>query len=311
MTARSSADVREGGQWSPRQRAKNDLLYAAALGALALGHLPRAALLSLGRFVGRAIHFSSPALRHIAERQIARALPERDAVSLARACFVELGAQLADALATTARGDTTLLEIAAHDRDVLAAAVAEGRGVVLASAHLGPFERVARTLAAHAPLSVVARESYDPRLMRIYARLRPYDAIYRGAAGAGVRMLRALRSGRVLGIPMDLRTRAESVAAPFLGDDEAPTAVGPARLALRTGARVLVATAERTHGQALAVTVTPIDTRDLSPSSPADEIELTRRINHELSARIVALPTMWPWMHARSAQEAEVFSAWA
>ena len=75
----------------------------------------------------------------------------------------------------------------------------------------------AATLAAAVPLSVVARESYDPRLGYVYQRLRRYDTVYRGAPGAGMRMMRVLRRGAVLGIPMDLRTRAPIAIAPGIG----------------------------------------------------------------------------------------------
>jgi hypothetical protein len=59
------------------------------------------------------------------------------------------------------------------------------------------------------------------------------DVIWRSRPGASARILRALRGGHVLGVPMDLRSRVPSCDAPFLGR-VAPTPVGPARIALRT-----------------------------------------------------------------------------
>jgi KDO2-lipid IV(A) lauroyltransferase len=93
---------------------------------------------------------------------------------------------------------------------------------------------------------------------------------------------------------MDLRTRATSIAARLFGQP-AMTPVGPARLALRTGAPVVVCTVERQpETGVLAVTCTRIATADLS-----DESVLTALINAELERRIRTAPDLWLWMHDR------------
>ncbi len=149
-------------------------------------------------------------------------------------------------------------------------------------------------------MTAIAREPYDPRLAALYERLRSgrgVPVIYRGHPGAAARMLRTLRGGGVLGVPMDLRSRVPSIDVPFLGR-EAPTPVGPARLALRTGAAVVVGTVAPDLAQGLRVTCAEIPTNDLVAGA-AGERTLTARINAELEARILALPEEWPWMHDR------------
>jgi len=74
--------------------------------------------------------------------------------------------------------------------------------------------------------------------------------------------------------------------------------VGPARIALRTGAPVVVGTAAPDQGGGWIVTATRIRTDDLG-SSGEDAVELTARINAELSRRIRAMPHAWVWMHDR------------
>ncbi len=164
---------------------------------------------------------------------------------------------------------------------------------------LGPWERVAVTLIdAGFALTTIARESYDPRLTPLYDRLRGthgVGSIYRGERGAAFRIVRTLREGKLLGIPMDLRSRVPSIDIPFLGRP-APTPIGPARIALRTKAAVVVGTAARDEAGEWLLTMTRIDTGDLvSPATHA----LTERINLELSTRIRALPDAWIWMHPR------------
>ena len=232
-------------------------------------------------------------------QNVARAMPEMDARArgpFVRRVYRELGALLGETVASLdRRRSLPPLPFLPGARECLEAAIAEGRGVVFASAHLGPWERVASSLvAAGIPLTVVAREPYDPRLASIYDALRSrrgVRTIYRGATGAGIALVRVLRRGHVLGVPMDLASRVESVDVPFLGSP-APTPVGPARLALRTGAAVVVGTAARAPDGTLGIAFERIE-----PSS--SERELTARINAELSRRIRAMPEAWVWMHRR------------
>jgi KDO2-lipid IV(A) lauroyltransferase len=219
---------------------------------------------------------------------------------IARRAYVELGGYLGESVALLGGRPLSSLPIADDSRREIDAAIAEGRGVVFASAHLGPWERVAGSLiAAGIPLTTVAREGYDPRFTRILDRLRGaigVRAIYRGGPGAHMRILRTLRKGGVLGAPMDLRSRVPSVTAPFFGIP-ADTPLGPSRIALRTGAPVIVGTAAP-GPFGLRITVTRIDAAGLAANAQGEAI-LTARINAELSCRILAFPEGWVWMHRR------------
>jgi KDO2-lipid IV(A) lauroyltransferase len=298
-------DVREGGSWSPLQRTKNTAIWLLASMALAAARpLPPSVLRALGRVLGVVAHRLAGSARHTALRNVALALPQLDEGErqrLVARCFVTLGAQLGETVAMMRPGTVDPLPIAPEALAAFDRARAKGRGVLFVSAHLGPWERVAASLVAvGVPLVTIARESYDPRLSRIYERLRAahgVDVIWRSRPGASARILRALRGGRVLGVPMDLRSRVPSCDTPFLGH-AAPTPVGPARIALRARCPVLVGTAAPGNDGGLRVTVTPIDTDGL-PVDGDGPIELTRRINLELSSRILALPHVWVWMHER------------
>jgi len=303
------ADLREGGRWTVVQRAKNDALWALAAVVLhGLRPWPLPALRALGRALGEAAFLFAASARRTAAHNLARAMPQTDARArraLARRCFATLGESLGDTVALLAGRDPPRpLALTDEARATLECARAEGRGVLFASAHLGPWENVAASLvAAGFPLVTLARESYDPRFSRLYERLRRRTGvavIWRAERRAAYAILRTLRRGGVLGMPMDLRSRVPSIAAPFLGCP-AETAVGPARIALRSGAAVVVGTAAPAGGanaEPLVVTATRVETMDLA----ADEIgaaTLTARINDELSRRILALPHAWVWMHPR------------
>ncbi len=300
MSSAGVRDLREGGRWSTAQRLKNDALYLVTISALAIAErFPPRAARALGRGLGLVAWALAPSLRRTARANVTRALPEiapRDRAAFVRRVFRELGGLLGEAVgALDPRRPLAPLPFLPGSREVLESAIREGRGVVFASAHLGPWERVAASLvAAGIPLTVVAREPYDPRLGRVYTRLREargVRAVYRGASGAGVALVRVLRRGGVLGVPMDLASRVASIDAPFLGVP-ARTAVGPARLALRTGAAVVVGSAARAEDGSLGVSFTRVATS-------GSEADVTARINAELSTRVRAMPEAWPWMHRR------------
>jgi len=90
-------------------------------------------------------------------------------------------------------------------------------------------------------------------------------------------------------MPMDLGGRGvRVVSVPLLGG-ELPLALGPAELALRTGAALVFATPAPGEGglvvQAERVVV------------EGDARAVTARLGALLEARLRALPCPWPWMH--------------
>ncbi len=301
-----ASDLREGGSWTRAQSVKNGAIVVVVHVLLAvLVPCPRAVLRAIGRVVGRLAFVVLARERETASANVALAFPAmtaRDRRALVRRAYLTLGAHLGDALASLdPRRPIDPLPI---DDASLALLTHSPRGVVFASAHLGPWEQVAQSLVHHGvPLTALAREAYDPRLSHVYDRLRAgrgLRTIYRGHAGAASRIIRTLRAGEVLGVPMDLRSRVASIHAPFLGR-LAPTPVGPARIALRTGAAVVVGTAapaEVGNDRPLRITCTAIRTDDLADDDAGERV-LTARINAELSARILALPFDWVWMHDR------------
>jgi KDO2-lipid IV(A) lauroyltransferase len=303
-------DVRFGGTWTRTQALKNDMIHALVRASLSLTTpLPRPVLRAMGRALGSVAYALSGRLA-IENVRAALRTTDREARRIAHACFRNLGGHLGDLVSVLGGRPFEPLDIAPGSLETIERARRQGRGVIFASAHLGPWERVAATLIAHGvPLVTVARESYDPRLDRLYDTLRGragLRCIYRGDPRAPLRILRALREGLVLGMPMDLRTRAESVSVPFFG---IPTlfVVGPARLALRTGAPIVVGTVEArlsehvesptpgvegARSQGLAITVASID-------HAATELLLTARLSEEIERRIRSIPEEWPWMHPR------------
>ena len=137
------------------------------------------------------------------------------------------------------------------NRDALAQAVAEGKGVLMLTPHIGCFEVVAQAYAedfgASKPITALyrpAKQAWLADTMRI-SRLRP-GLLTGPATLAGVRqMLRALKKGDTVGIlPDQVPPEGMGVWAPFFGRP-AYTMTMAAKLVAQTGCAVVVMRGER------------------------------------------------------------------
>ena len=115
-----------------------------------------------------------------------------------------------------------------------------GRGVVVVCMHFGNWDAGAGATAARGfPAHVVAETFGDARLdaMVVGARERLGVRVIK-LETAGPSLIRVLKQGEVLALLIDRPLEGEGVRVPFFGQ-EIKVPAGPARLALRTGAKVL------------------------------------------------------------------------
>ena len=140
------------------------------------------------------------------------------------------------------------------------AALASGKGVIIAAPHLGCWELLNYWLCRKTPMAILYR---PPRIPAVEALLRKVRGALAPeqvrAEGAGVRTLyKRLAAGGTVGILPDQKPRAgEGEFAPFFGR-EAMTMVLLPRLAARTGSTVLFAFAERwPHGEGYRIHFLP------------------------------------------------------
>jgi Kdo2-lipid IVA lauroyltransferase/acyltransferase len=127
------------------------------------------------------------------------------------------------------------------------AALAAGRGLIVAAPHYGNWELLNQYLASRTPLAIVYRppaSAIGDTFLRL-SRHQPGIEQVR-AEGPGVRQLyRTLKAGGVAGILPDQQPKAgEGEFAPFFGRQALTMTLVP-RLAERSGATVLFAYAER------------------------------------------------------------------
>lgn len=181
-------------------------------------------------------------------------------------------------------------------------AYANGRGVIFLTPHLGCFEITAQALALrfsaeHGPLTVLYRPARHAALGEVMGMARRRPGLEAAPTSlSGVRqMLKALRSGRAVGLLPD-QVPPENMGqwAPFFGQP-AYTMTLAARLALQTGAQVVLIWGERLpwgrgyrlHTQELG--------HPLSPHLAAAVVQ----INQAMEGLILQCPSQYIWGYAR------------
>jgi len=128
-----------------------------------------------------------------------------------------------------------------EDEQLIRAAVAEGRGVIMALPHAGSWEWGGAWLALEGmPMTAVVERLEPPPLFEWFVAQRAgmgLTAVPLGEGSSAV-LLRALRAGAVVGLVSDRDLGGTGVEVMFFGE---PTTLpgGAATLALRTGAVLL------------------------------------------------------------------------
>lgn len=246
----------------PRLSWPVSLLYAALR---LVGRLPLRVVHAIGTAIGGLSWSLHGRARRIAERNLSLVVTQestRNRQRLARESVIETGRSLAEVAALWGADPVTALARVREVRggDLFEAALAAGRGLIVAAPHLGCWELLNYWLAARTPLAILYRaprhRALEPLLRRARGAL-PVEQVR--AEGSGVRALyKRLAAGGVVGILPDQQPRGgEGVQAPFFGVP-APTMVLLPRLANRTGATVLFSFVERLpHGEGYRVHVLP------------------------------------------------------
>jgi len=181
----------------------------------------------------------------------------------------------------------------------LQSALAQGKGVLALSAHLGSFTMIgARLAAAGYPFSVIVKHPADERFAQLTDDYRAQVGIHtipakpRRDAVRG--LLKALRENRIVLVIAD-EFKSGDVEVDFFGM-QLPAPRGPATLALRTGAATLPMFATREADDSLLLSVgapiAAVEREDLEASVVATTAVYTKHIE----AAIRRYPDQWNWL---------------
>jgi len=292
MISRSKTNKRDCWPW--RQRIKNDLLYSLMrVGFRAAQILPLRGILRLMGCLAPYI-FLRAARR--ARKQLCSALPQRDAAKMTRRMFVHF----AESLWELSRLHRSVPELDDQARRVLNEVLAEGKGGVVISGHIGNWELLGQAIAAAGyPIATIAKPSYDPRVTQWLQEWRTthgLQIVWRDEGNAGKAILRVLRQNGLMAFLIDQKTKTAGYYLPFFGRP-AFTPTMPAAIALRTGAPIIFCWHHRRvkRHRITFERLRYVPTGD----TKHDVLALTVMFNDRLESAIRSAPEQWVWMHAR------------
>lgn len=264
--------------------------------------LPLPVAHALGAVLGLAAWLVPSSFRRRARFHIGRCLPELGPLARERLLFatlIEAGKTLAELPLLFAARDARVTGWVRdmRGRELLEAAAAAGRGIILASPHLGAWEMAGLAASRLHPIVSMYRPQREPWDALMKAGRSRFGAVLVPSDRGGMRrLLEALRSGKAIGVlPDQDPPRGSGVFAPFFGVT-AHSPVFAARLARHTGAPILYVYAERLsrgRGYVLHIDPAPPEVAD------EDEVRAATAMNRGLEACIRRFPAQYYWAYTR------------
>lgn len=260
-----------------------------------LSRLPLRAVHALGALLGRLIYLLSPTYRWHVRENLAQAGIDP---ALRGAVAAESGKQMLELariwLRPLEEANAQVVEVVG--RDCLDAALAEGRGVLFLTPHLGCFEITAQYLSSFGDITVLYRPPKSAAAQELILTGRKRARLHLAPADlSGVRaLIKALKKGQMVGmLPDQAPKTGEGVWLDFFGRP-AYTMTLAARLS-ETGATTLLTWGERLpQGRGYRIHFQP-----LTPPLSGTTQERAQQINHAVEALVRQCPAQYLWGYNR------------
>ncbi len=282
----------------------NAVYWAYRLGAAAAQSVPDVVGAPAARGIGRALSLAMPARRRMSARHLRRA-------SGGTLRGPALSRAVNGAFDSYARYWLEMFRLPSIDperirRDFVVdgyehveAALAAGRGAILALPHLGGWEFAGAWMHAvqgHRLLVVV--EALEPReLFDWFVEVRSamgMDVVAAGPDAVGV-LLGALAENRIVCLVSDRDLSGDGVEVDFFGERTTLPA-GPALLSVRSGAALLPVAVYFGSGRSHTAVVRPPISTERAGRLREDLARITQDLAHEFERLIAAAPEQWHLM---------------
>jgi len=231
----------------------------------------------------------------LAQEHLRLTLPHLDPVKTTRRMFVHF----AESIWELSRRHQSVPALDAAARRILDEALAEKKGAIFVTGHVGNWEMLGQAIAAAGyPISTIAKPFYDPRVTRWLHEWRARHGlkiVWRDQ-NSGKAILRALRSNQLMAFLIDQDTKTAGDYVPFFGRP-AFTPTTPAALALRTGAPLIFSWHHR-RGKRHQITIERVIFARTGDRQ-RDIVALTALLTARLETVIRTVPEQWVWMHRR------------
>lgn len=267
-------------------------------------HLPYPVLLKIGEWLGALMYRFSRKRRHITDTNISLVFPELNQTerdTLSRDIFRSVGISLIETPLSwwgSKKRLTPLCQIEGLEH--LQAALAEGKGVILLSAHFTCLEIGGRLLSLQQPFAVMYkrhRNALFEHKMKHARELHFQSAIQRHDIRGLVRILK--QNHACWYAPDQDFGPKHSLFAPFMGITAA-TLEAPMRLAKMSGAKVVPFFPQRrADGRGYQLSILPALDNFPSGDGPNDLFADATRINSIIEKQIRRAPEQYLWLHRR------------
>jgi KDO2-lipid IV(A) lauroyltransferase len=284
---------------------RNQQRYGTKVTSLVVS-LPSKPLADFGKALGTLAYLLDNRHRRIVRRNLRFIYPhwsKRHIRKTSRRVFQNVGISVFENLQMAFFTRKEILRrIQIKGKENLLDAAKNPNGAILISAHLGNWEMThiyGACLMKTAPVLVVRKVRPDFLNRWINGFRSRFGSIILDKAGALPGLLRALRSGKVVGLLIDQGTlRTEGIEIEFLGKTAIATPAA-AILARRFDSPVLPAFCVRECNGRLTFVVEPPLPLKKTEDRQADIKENTQIMNVALERNIRAFPDQWFWFHKR------------
>lgn len=280
--------------------------YAAFLTISGLVQLlPLRLVQRLGAGMGELVYTLFGFRKEVTLDNLRHAFPEKPDPELdriARGSFRSVGTALFELLWFPRLTETTLRSLFVYENpELIHTLLAQGKGVILVSAHFGNWELMAMAFPVYVgtPLNVIAKTQSNGLVHRAITRRRGRFGNAVIPMGISVRdIVRALEQGKPVGIVPDQSAPKENIQVEFFGRP-VPTHQGPAVFSLKMDAPLVAAFPVRQPDGSYRGRFVQIRTDDFTEYSDQALIELTNRHVKATEDAIRSNPDQWMWMHKR------------
>ena len=257
-----------------------------------LPRIPRALIGPFAEVVGTLAYLAAPGARRAVHANLRVIAPERNTSGVVRRVFVEQTRNYVEIFSIPRLDPKTLLaEVRTDGWEHVAHAYERGKGVILASAHLGPVSFVGQILLAHGYPVALPVEIATSEFQRSVNRARGGAGLQLIRTDSALGIFRFLREGKVLGILADRAVTGVGEKVEFFGR----VALLPSAavvLSLRTGAPLVPSFAGRSDGVLTASFEPPLEIPNTGDRD-ADVREGVQRFARLLERYVRRAPEQW------------------
>ena len=266
--------------------------------------LPYGALLFIGKILGNLYYLLIKKQR---ERAVAQMMPalqvsEEDARKIVKESFVNLARNMLDIFYMPNLNEKNLSEYIEIDHlERMRAALDEGHGVVVLTAHVGTWEWLSASFTLNGmPVTAIAKLQPNQEYSRALDDLRAtinVEIFNRGTSemlAAG----RALKKGKILGFLADQDAGPGGAFIKFLGKT-ASTPMGPAVFAKKFHSPVIPAFIIRQPNGRHLVKIFEVMHFEDTGDADGDLLRFTEKMTAIIESVIRENPTQWLWFQKR------------